>query len=146
MNDMLSATIAVGTGRRAMLPHHPAAGKTGTGQDYRDAWFVGYTAHYVMGVWVGNDDFTPMKRMTGGSLPSTIWHDVMTYAHIRKEPTALPGGRWQDHQWAVKDNGSFWDFFFGASSNSRQPLLQPATRGTARQSIKRWSKQVFQRN
>jgi len=91
INNMLSAAIASGTGRRAALPRNPAAGKTGTTQDFRDAWFVGYTANLAAGVWVGNDDARPMHRVTGGSLPARIWRDVMTVAHERVPPAPLPG-------------------------------------------------------
>jgi len=93
MNDMLSATIAFGTAKRAAIEGHEAAGKTGTTQSYRDAWFVGYTAHYVGGVWIGNDDGTRMKKVTGGSLPAKLWHDVMLYAHRNNPPLPLPGAR-----------------------------------------------------
>ena len=69
-----------GTGKAARLDR-PAAGKTGTTSDYRDAWFIGFTADYVGGVWLGNDNNAPMKRVTGGSLPARLWHDIMTDAH-----------------------------------------------------------------
>ncbi len=91
MNDMLSTVLASGTGRRAALAGHPAAGKTGTSQGSRDAWFVGYTGRLVAGVWVGNDDGAPMSRVTGGSLPAKLWHDVMSVAHEGSAPVALPG-------------------------------------------------------
>ncbi|MEW5963677.1 MAG: PBP1A family penicillin-binding protein [Pseudomonadota bacterium] len=91
MNDMLNAALVAGTGRRAGLPRHPAAGKTGTSQDFRDAWFVGYTAHLVAGVWLGNDDGRPMRKVVGGSLPADIWREVMLAAHAGKAPLALPG-------------------------------------------------------
>jgi penicillin-binding protein 1A len=91
MNDMLSTVLASGTGRRAGLAGHPAAGKTGTSQGFRDAWFVGYTGRLAAGVWVGNDDGSPMRRVMGGSLPATLWHDVMTIAHEGSAPVALPG-------------------------------------------------------
>ena len=78
-------------GRRAALPDRPAAGKTGTTQDFRDAWFVGYTSQLTAGVWIGNDDGKPMNRATGGSLPAEIWNQVMRVAHEGKAPTALPG-------------------------------------------------------
>lgn len=76
MNAMLSRVIEGGTAKNAKIDR-PAAGKTGTSQDYRDAWFIGYTADYVTGVWVGNDDGRAMKGVTGGGLPARLWHDVM---------------------------------------------------------------------
>jgi penicillin-binding protein 1A len=80
MNAMLAGVMTHGTGRAARIGR-PAAGKTGTSQNYRDAWFVGYTADLVTGVWVGNDDSSPMKWVTGGSLPARIWQRFMTDAH-----------------------------------------------------------------
>ena len=91
INDMLNAALVAGTGRRAALPRHPAAGKTGTTQDFRDAWFIGYTAHMTTGVWVGNDNGAPMRRVMGGNLPAEIWRSVMLEAHRELDPTALPG-------------------------------------------------------
>ena len=91
MNDMLSAVLVSGTGKRAALPGHPAAGKTGTSQDFRDAWFVGYTAQLVGGVWVGNDDGRAMNKVMGGSLPARLWHDVMLIAHEGRAPVPLSG-------------------------------------------------------
>jgi len=88
---MMSNAIANGTGRRAYLPERPSAGKTGTSQGYRDAWFVGFTGNYVAGVWVGNDDNSAMARVTGGNLPAMIWHDFMTEAHEGLAATALVG-------------------------------------------------------
>ncbi|MBO0736439.1 MAG: PBP1A family penicillin-binding protein [Alphaproteobacteria bacterium] len=92
MNEMLSAAIAHGTGRNAALPR-PAAGKTGTTQDYRDAWFVGYTADLVAGVWLGNDDNTPMKKVSGGSLPAQAWRRFMLAATKAMPVRALPSAR-----------------------------------------------------
>lgn len=91
MNDMLHTAVVSGTGRRAALPRHPAGGKTGTTQDNRDAWFVGFTGHLIAGVWTGNDDGSPMNGVTGGGLPALIWHDVMTAAHRGLDPVPLPG-------------------------------------------------------
>lgn len=91
LNDMLNSAMVAGTGRRAVLPRHPAAGKTGTTQDFRDAWFIGYTAQMTTGVWIGNDDGTPMRAVMGGNLPAQIWRSVMLEAHKDLQPTALPG-------------------------------------------------------
>ncbi|MDX2156288.1 MAG: PBP1A family penicillin-binding protein [Hyphomicrobiaceae bacterium] len=90
MNTMLNAVIVSGTGRRAALPRHQAAGKTGTTQEFRDAWFVGYTAHLVGGVWFGNDDGTPMTRVAGGGLPAETWRTIMAAAHEGLAPRPLP--------------------------------------------------------
>jgi penicillin-binding protein 1A len=79
MVDLMGGVIDHGTGKGARLGR-PAAGKTGTGQDYRDAWFVGFTAELVTGVWVGNDDNSPMKKVVGGSLPTQLWHAFMAGA------------------------------------------------------------------
>lgn len=91
MNDMLNAALVSGTGRRAAIPNHPAAGKTGTSQEFRDAWFVGYTGHLTAAVWIGNDNGKPMNRSFGGGLPAEIWHELMLAAHEGKAPLALPG-------------------------------------------------------
>lgn len=95
MSTMLQAVVRDGTGQRARLANRPAAGKTGTSQNSRDAWFIGYTAHLAAGVWVGNDDDTPMANVTGGSLPAMIWNDFMTAAHqgVPPEPLAAPEPR-----------------------------------------------------
>lgn len=91
INGMLNSALVSGTGRRAALPRHPAAGKTGTTQEFRDAWFIGYTAHMTTGVWVGNDDGTPMRAVMGGNLPALIWRSVMLDAHKDLQPAPLPG-------------------------------------------------------
>jgi penicillin-binding protein 1A len=91
MNDMLNSVVAGGTGREAALSYHPAAGKTGTSQNFRDAWFIGYTAHFVGGVWMGNDNSRPMKGVTGGSFPAQIWKEIMEKAHKGYETLPLPG-------------------------------------------------------
>jgi penicillin-binding protein 1A len=91
MNAMMRETVTNGTGRRADLPGWPVAGKTGTSQDFRDAWFIGFTSQLVAGVWLGNDDNTPTKKITGGGLPVEIWSQFMKTAHKGKPPTDLPG-------------------------------------------------------
>jgi penicillin-binding protein 1A len=90
MNDMLRATLVSGTGRRAALSNQLAAGKTGTSQEFRDAWFVGYTAHLTAGIWVGNDSGDAMNKVMGGGLPADIWRQVMTVAHDGLLPAPLP--------------------------------------------------------
>jgi penicillin-binding protein 1A len=91
MNTMLAETLASGTARRAEPLPFPAAGKTGTSQDYRDAWFVGYSANLVAGVWLGNDDNTPTRRTTGGGLPVDIWSRFMRVAQSASAVGALAG-------------------------------------------------------
>jgi len=91
MNTMLHETLVSGTARRADLPGWPAAGKTGTSQDYRDAWFIGYTAHLVTGVWLGNDDNSPTRKAVGGGLPVEIWSRFMKTAHQSLAASPLPG-------------------------------------------------------
>jgi penicillin-binding protein 1A len=81
LTDMLTATVTDGTGKAAALFGIRVAGKTGTTQESRDAWFAGFTGDYLAVVWVGNDDGTPMNHVTGGGLPARIWHDVMVVAH-----------------------------------------------------------------
>ncbi|MGD0027173.1 MAG: PBP1A family penicillin-binding protein, partial [Xanthobacteraceae bacterium] len=91
MNAMMRETLTTGTARRADLPFWQAAGKTGTSQDFRDAWFIGYTSHLVAGIWLGNDDSSPTRKATGGGLPVDIWSRFMKVAHQGIAPTALPG-------------------------------------------------------
>jgi penicillin-binding protein 1A len=116
ISEMLSAVIDHGTGRRAALPR-PAAGKTGTTQDYNDAWFIGYTADLVAGVWLGNDDNTPMNKVTGGSLPAQAWRRFMLAATrampVRPLPTSPlpPVGAVADAP--PRAGGGFFDNFFG---------------------------------
>lgn len=78
--DLLVNTVDQGTGKAARLSA-PVAGKTGTTQDYRDAWFIGFTADIIVGIWLGNDDNAPMERVTGGDLPAKIWRDYITSAY-----------------------------------------------------------------
>jgi len=97
MNAMMHETLVSGTARRAELPGWQAAGKTGTTEDFRDAWFIGYTSHLVTGVWLGNDDNSPTRKAVGGGLPVEIWSRFMKTAHAGVAPTGLPGlarGNW----------------------------------------------------
>ena len=91
MNSMMRAVVTQGTAKKAQIPDFDIAGKTGTSQDYRDAWFVGYSSYLVAGVWLGNDDNSPTKTVTGGSVPAVIWKDVMEVAHANLSPAPLPG-------------------------------------------------------
>jgi penicillin-binding protein 1A len=91
INAMMQETLINGTGRKAELPGRSAAGKTGTSQDFRDGWFVGYTAQLVTGVWLGNDDSSPTKKVTGGGLPAEIWARFMKGAHRDLPMAGLPG-------------------------------------------------------
>jgi penicillin-binding protein 1A len=91
MAGMMSHVVSEGTARRAALDGIPTAGKTGTTNAYRDAWFVGYTGNFTCAVWYGNDDYSPTNRMTGGSLPAQTWHDIMVAAHQGVEIREIPG-------------------------------------------------------
>jgi membrane peptidoglycan carboxypeptidase len=95
MLDLLQAVVREGTGKAARLPNLPAGGKTGTTQEYRDAWFVGFTPDLIVGVWVGNDDNTPMNKVVGGDLPAQIWHDFLNRATplIAKDKRQTPAAQ-----------------------------------------------------
>jgi len=96
MNQMMQETLLTGTARKAELPGWQAAGKTGTSQDWRDAWFVGYTSYLVAGVWLGNDDGSPTKKVSGGNLPVEIWSRFMRAAHEGVPVAGLPLGAWRN--------------------------------------------------
>jgi len=91
MNSIMVQIPERGTARRAALEGIRSAGKTGTTQAYRDGWYVGYTGNYTAAVWFGNDDYSPTRRMTGGSLPAMTWQRLMTYAHQNVELKPIPG-------------------------------------------------------
>jgi penicillin-binding protein 1A len=93
MNTMMQETLISGTAHKAELPGWMAAGKTGTSQDFRDAWFIGYTSNLVTGVWLGNDDNSPTKKATGGGLPVEIWTRFMRAAHQGVPVVALPNSQ-----------------------------------------------------
>ncbi len=88
---LMSEVVASGTGRAAKLEGREDAGKTGTTQDFRDAWFIGFTADYVCGVWFGNDDSSPMKHVTGGTLPAQLFRSFMDDAERGLPPRPLAG-------------------------------------------------------
>jgi penicillin-binding protein 1A len=87
--------LLTGTAHKAELPGWQAAGKTGTSQEWRDAWFVGYTSALVAGVWLGNDDGSPTKKTSGGNLPVEIWSRFMKAALQGATPAGLPSGVWK---------------------------------------------------
>jgi penicillin-binding protein 1A len=93
MNTMMQETLLSGTARKAEIPGWMAAGKTGTSQDFRDAWFIGYTANLVCGVWLGNDDNSPTKKATGGGLPVEVWTRFMKAAHQGVAAAPLPASQ-----------------------------------------------------
>src|SRR4051794_31951878 len=95
MNAMMHETFVIGTARAGAIPGWDTAGKTGTSQDLRDAWFVGYTATLVTGVWLGNDDGESTKKVTGGNLPVEVWSRFMKTALAGQKPVPLPGGEWR---------------------------------------------------
>ncbi len=116
MNYMLQGVMSNGTGRKAALDDRQTAGKSGTSQDFRDAWFIGYSADLVVGVWVGNDNRSPMKKVTGGGLPAKIWHDFMSRTQTGQAVAALPG---QYPYRGAADTG-FTDNSYGDSGSDTQ--------------------------
>jgi len=104
MNDMLGQAVAVGTAKRAHVGNWPIAGKTGTTQNNRDAVFVGYSSRLITGVWLGNDDGTPMQGVGGGSYPVEIWSQFMEHAHEGLAVAALPGAGYVPNNVPVQVN------------------------------------------
>src|SRR5690349_23696614 len=119
MNSMRHETVVSGTARAASLPGWQAAGKTGTSQDFRDAWFIGYTSRLVAGIWLGNDDNTPTKHAVGGGVPVEIWSRFMRAALAGHAPAPLPG---------LGDNG--W-FNFNAPLAAPPPPADVASQSTS---------------
>jgi penicillin-binding protein 1A len=118
MTSLMGAVVLRGTGAAAQLDRD-VAGKTGTSSDWRDAWFVGYTADYTAGVWVGHDDFTSMGRTTGGTLPAQIWADTMRVAHRGVEEHPLPGIEQPARSPREVEMASFFDELADAFSESK---------------------------
>lgn len=114
LNYMLNRVVEAGTGRRSLLGFTPQAGKTGTTQAYRDAWFVGFTANFVTGVWFGNDNYSEMNRVTGGSLPAMTWKNFMLEAEKTKVAKGLPG---------VPLNGKYTKFAARSDGNLTIPSI-----------------------
>jgi penicillin-binding protein 1A len=140
MNAMMEETLLTGTARKAELPGWEAAGKTGTSQEFRDAWFVGYTSHFVAGVWLGNDDNTPTKKASGGNLPVDVWSRFMKSAHAGVQVAGLPSGSWRSaapqaieqtaHEVAQPVESLIGDLFGGGQQ--AQPAQAPQQRQPAR--------------
>ncbi|WP_245258599.1 PBP1A family penicillin-binding protein [Methylopila sp. M107] len=126
MNAMLEETLRSGTARAAKLPGWQAAGKTGTSQDFRDAWFIGYTSHLVTAVWLGNDDNSPSKHASGGGLPVSIWSRYMAQAHQGVQVAGLPGD-WRPAPPAVADAERPSDAYEPGSGQAAQgrPMDEP---------------------
>ncbi len=112
MNTMMQETLLNGTARKAEIPGWMAAGKTGTSQDFRDAWFIGYTANLITGVWLGNDDNSPTRKATGGGLPVEVWTRFMRAAHQGVPVASLPG----------LQAGGFFSNFVQAVSQAGTPV------------------------
>ena len=129
MNTMLRETLVSGTARAANLPGWQAAGKTGTSQDFRDAWFIGYTSRLVAGIWLGNDDNTPTKHAVGGGVPVEIWGRFMRAALGGTAPTPLPG-----LMPGFGEPGWFSSPFAAPSAGASQPAVPPAGIGEAQPS------------
>ncbi len=121
MNQMMRQTLASGTARAASLPGWQAAGKTGTSQDFRDAWFIGYTSRMVTGIWLGNDDSSPTHKATGGSLPVEIWSRFMKTALHGMAPAPLPGLTGGFGDWAEPPQPTQQPPGPVVASRSRQP-------------------------
>ncbi|MFP5296891.1 MAG: transglycosylase domain-containing protein, partial [Alphaproteobacteria bacterium] len=128
-NQMLRGVMTGGTGRSAAIAGRDLAGKTGTTSDYKDAWFVGYTGGFVTAVWVGKDDNTPMRGVTGGSSPAAIWKAFMQAALPRLNAPDIPAGPPMPEGWRPPDPvesllGQIGDLF-GDSPPAADPLDEP---------------------
>ena len=120
MNTMMQETLLSGTARKAEIPGWVAAGKTGTSQDFRDAWFIGYTANLVTGVWLGNDDNSPTRKATGGGLPVEVWTRFMRAAHQGVPVAALPNSQ----------AGGLFSNLVQAASQGTAPVNAPSPAST----------------
>jgi penicillin-binding protein 1A len=138
-NQMLRGVMTSGTGRAAAIAGRDIAGKTGTTSDYKDAWFVGYTGGFVTAVWVGKDDNSPMRGVTGGSSPAAIWRGFMEAALPRLNASDIPNGPAMPEGWRPPDPvesliGRIGDLFGdsppggGAADPLDRSLLEPDPR------------------
>jgi penicillin-binding protein 1A len=132
MNDMMQATVEMGTGVRAALSGWPSGGKTGTSQNFRDAWFIGYTANLTAGVWVGNDSDAPTKHASGATLPATIWANFMTKAHQGVPVAQLPGMELVPYLLAQPAPGTESEGFQGWGGGAGTPEDQAANEARSR--------------
>ena len=131
MNGMMQETLIIGTAKHAELPGWQAAGKTGTSQDYRDGWFVGYTSQLITGVWLGNDDNSPTKRVSGGNLPVNVWSRYMKVALKDVPPSPLPGFNFRNDPGAMIPPGDI----AGAKPDPIGSLLAPRETSTRERSL-----------
>jgi penicillin-binding protein 1A len=120
MTSMMGAVVLRGTGTAAQLDDRDVAGKTGTSSDWRDAWFIGYTADFTAGAWVGHDDFSSMGRTTGGTIPAQIWADTMRVAHRGIDPHPLPGIEQPAPSPREEEMASFFDQLANAFGGDKQ--------------------------
>ena len=122
MNRMMRAVVENGTGRRAQIEGVPTVGKTGTTSSYRDAWFCGFTGNYVAAVWLGNDDYQPTKKVTGGTLPTVVWQKFMAYAHTNIEIKPVDGVDFQPAPFVIANAEGATPL---ATPTERPPSLKP---------------------
>jgi penicillin-binding protein 1A len=137
MNAMMRQVVQVGTGTKARFDQQDIGGKTGTSQNYRDAWFIGYTPYLVTGVWMGNDDNSPTKRVTGGSLPALVWHDIMQQAHQGLPFLPLPGREPEPAQSDVQVSSSDVNEVIEQAPAVAKPSVQPDVRQVQRKKRER---------
>jgi penicillin-binding protein 1A len=122
MNRMMRAVVENGTGRRAQIEGVPTVGKTGTTSSYRDAWFCGFTGNYVAAVWLGNDDYQPTNKVTGGTLPTVVWQKFMAYAHTNIEIKPVDGVDFQPAPFVIANAEGATPL---ATPTERPPSLKP---------------------
>jgi penicillin-binding protein 1A len=123
MNDILHAVNYGGTGGRAVVEGVPSAGKTGTTSSYRDAWYIGFTGNYVASVWFGNDNYSVMNNLTGGTLPAKTWQKFMTFAHSNIEVKPVFGVEMAPRPFVIADAQAGEN---GEDADERAPTLAPA--------------------
>ncbi|MGV9007778.1 MAG: transglycosylase domain-containing protein, partial [Brevundimonas sp.] len=153
MNQMLRGVVSGGTGRSAAIAGRDIAGKTGTTSDYKDAWFVGYTGGFVTAVWVGKDDATPMRGVTGGAAPAAIWKSFMEAALPRLNVMRIPDGPAMPEGWQatnpVQDLISSVGDLFGdappATDGAVPPVDAPARPAPAQPVVRPTAPQPAQR-